>query len=539
MKTTDDLTSQDAAAPDTDASPPRTSRRRLLPVHLAVLSAAAGAIHLAVASEHLQFWWLHGAFFLAVGLAQVGWAGMVLVAPRRWLFQGAVAGNAIVVVAWVVSRTAGVPIGPGAGIAEPVGVADSLATAFEVAIVAGAVVWLRRGAREHPPAASLLPLAVFAGAVVALASWGIVDNSAGGGGHAHAAGVGAPGGGGHHGSAGPIAADDPLLLDIQAAIDTGGTTAGLDLLERRAAADSAVQALSHQYVHALGRYVYLTAPSPARAFGSCDGRFEAGCYHGVLQGYFEDNPDFTGQDLDGLCAELGADALELKFQCLHGLGHGLTLFFDHTLLRPLRYCDFLSVGWDRKSCYGGVFMENVLWGQTIRGGQTGSPGESAIAEDLQYPCNAVVDKYRPDCWLLQTSTILDVLAWDFRAAFQECGRAPDPYVPICYQSMGRDISGYTLAEPVRSAELCRLGDAEWMGECFAGAARQLVYADAQTTDAFELCNRAPSAVQATCRTAVAQMANFFWRADPARLRAECARAGDPRRVAECEQAAGV
>ena len=51
----------------------------------------------------------------------------------------------------------------------------------------------------------------------------------------------------------------------------------------------------------------------------------------------------------------------LRFQCLHGLGHGLTANAEHDIFRALRLCDALEGDWDRGSCYSGVFMENIIF----------------------------------------------------------------------------------------------------------------------------------------------------------------------------------
>jgi hypothetical protein len=63
---------------------------------------------------------------------------MVMLRPsgRVWL-AGAV-GNALVIVVWILSRTVGLPWGPEAGQAEPVGFVDALSTAYEALLVAGA-----------------------------------------------------------------------------------------------------------------------------------------------------------------------------------------------------------------------------------------------------------------------------------------------------------------------------------------------------------------------------------------------------------------
>ena len=77
-------------------------------------------------------------------------------APRWWLAVGAV-GNLVVVITWVVSRTAGLPVGEYAGITLPAGFPDGLATALEVVIVAGAAALMVRGDGPARSLARTLP----------------------------------------------------------------------------------------------------------------------------------------------------------------------------------------------------------------------------------------------------------------------------------------------------------------------------------------------------------------------------------------------
>ena len=97
---------------------------------LASLSAGAAAIHFAVIFEHFADYALYGAFFLVIAWAQMIWAAVVLWRPSRlWLWLGA-AGNALVVVVYVASRTAGLPIGPDVGNPEPAGGLDVVSVAW-------------------------------------------------------------------------------------------------------------------------------------------------------------------------------------------------------------------------------------------------------------------------------------------------------------------------------------------------------------------------------------------------------------------------
>ena len=124
----------------------RTGRASIEPgtAALVTLSAAAGMIHLSVASDHFGEYFLFGLFFVVVGIAQVTWAALVaIIGPVHRLLVLSL-GNAFVVVLWIASRTTGVPLGPDSGQPEPVGYADVVTTVFEVALVLLAVALLSR-----------------------------------------------------------------------------------------------------------------------------------------------------------------------------------------------------------------------------------------------------------------------------------------------------------------------------------------------------------------------------------------------------------
>jgi hypothetical protein len=123
---------------------PDKNRARVLSA-IALASLAAGAINIAAAATVGRGNSQNLAFFSVVAAAQLVWGVVSMAeAPRWWLALGA-AGNLVVVVTWVVSRTAGLPVGGYAGIRLPVGFPDGLATALEVVIVAGAAALMVRG----------------------------------------------------------------------------------------------------------------------------------------------------------------------------------------------------------------------------------------------------------------------------------------------------------------------------------------------------------------------------------------------------------
>ncbi len=220
----------------------------------------------------------------------------------------------------------------------------------------------------------------------------------------------------------------------------------------------------------------------------------------------------------------------MKFQCVHGLGHGLTMHFSHDLLTSLTYCDALPTGWDRESCYGGAFMENVIWYQTgphpeehddhhAHGGHA-SPAKLLDPNDPHYPCNAVGQPYQRSCYMMQTSAMLTFNGYDFAATFKECEKAPADLVITCVRSLGRDVSGYTLTNAERVRTLCLLGSPKMAGHCYYGAAKDFGFTHASPQRSIALCRIVDGPYKAECYTAVKEFLVDF-HADQSKRDLEC------------------
>ena len=98
---------------------------------LAALSVGAAAIHFAVVFEHFAEYTLYGVFFLVISWAQLIWPAVLLWRPSRlWLSLG-LAGNAIIIVVYVLSRTVGLPFGPDLHSPESVGALDVVSCVLE------------------------------------------------------------------------------------------------------------------------------------------------------------------------------------------------------------------------------------------------------------------------------------------------------------------------------------------------------------------------------------------------------------------------
>ncbi|WP_157557741.1 hypothetical protein [Intrasporangium oryzae] len=99
---------------------------------LALTLVGSALIHVLVMPEHLYEWVAAGLFFIALAAAQLAAAGLVMLRPGRVVLLLVIAGSAATLLLWAWTRLWGLPIGPGAGVPEPVGVPDVCAGLLEL-----------------------------------------------------------------------------------------------------------------------------------------------------------------------------------------------------------------------------------------------------------------------------------------------------------------------------------------------------------------------------------------------------------------------
>jgi cytochrome c553 len=262
----------------------------------------------------------------------------------------------------------------------------------------------------------------------------------------------------------------------------------------------------HQIAHSIGHAGYAHFhDNAAQALAHGSMTCWSGYYHGVVERAFSGVPRSKVASLARkMCtgSEINKTYF-LLYQCVHGLGHGLMIYSLNDLPYSLRVCDHLATAWDQSSCTGGVFMQNFL------------PGPMQIAptkwirkKDLLYPCDEVAGRDKLYCYLMVTSRILPVVRYDFRKAAAWCRKAETGWVATCFQSFGRDASGYSVQKPVKIVQLCRLaGSME--RECIYGGSRDLTANDAGPTRAIRMCLLAPAATRSYCFNGIGTILGGF------------------------------
>jgi hypothetical protein len=232
----------------------------------------------------------------------------------------------------------------------------------------------------------------------------------------------------------------------------------------------------HQLVHVIGRAAGAHFGDAARAFDQGDDFCSSGYYHGVMEAVIgKIGFQQIRSQLNTICASVSADRKYslYHYNCVHGLGHGVMAVSSGELFEALGLCDTLADLWERQSCFSGVFMENIV--------SEGNPDHAHHKtylkdDDLMYPCNAVEHQYKQQCFLMQTSHALQATGNDFDRVFTLCDAVDDEFRPTCYQSLGRDASGNTISDGIRTRDICMKGrDFAARSNCIIGAVKDFIY----------------------------------------------------------------
>jgi hypothetical protein len=267
--------------------------------------------------------------------------------------------------------------------------------------------------------------------------------------------------------------------------------------------DPAVHANCHQLAHVIGRTEADIVNNVDTAYTQGDNFCWSGYYHGVMESIVSKvGVNNLPKDLPSICAPIAAQKPYsfYSFNCFHGLGHGIMDVTSSNLFASLEMCDLLTTSWDQQSCYGGVFMENEM--------DEVNPDHHTVylkAGQPMYPCTAVADKYKQQCYLMQTSHALRSADENFSTVFAECSNIEQTYVDFCYQSLGRDASGNSNSSVGPTVSNCMLGQTDDAKEnCVVGAVKDFISYYHSDTQANNLCEALPSNIQPICQSTKTQ-----------------------------------
>ena len=311
-----------------------------------------------------------------------------------------------------------------------------------------------------------------------------------------------------------------------------GPTKALATVQTDSTTIPGVRADCHQIVHAVGHAAlayYHDNAGEALAHGAMT--CNSGYYHGVIELSIAGLPRSKIVPIvRKLCANTSiANNTFLLYQCVHGLGHGLMIYSGDDLPYSLKVCDRLTTSFDQVACTGGVFMQNLATGMIS--------SRYVKPHDPIYPCTIVSQKHKYYCYLQVTERILQVVGYNWTKVADWCRRSERGWVATCFQSMGRDASGFTVYRPEKTLSICaRAGD--MAGECIYGAARDYGNNYAGGKEAAALCRQSDTRFQARCYEGIGTILGALHTYEQGR-RAACAAVTPKRYERDCLHGAAV
>ncbi len=536
-----------------DEPTPGKDRLKLLIQLVPGFVLVAGLLHIALVEAHMAHARGAGLFFLTIGILQVLWAFAYMRSPTATMrVLGLTTLTLAPIALYIITRIWRAPWADGPEAVDILGLATQV---MQAGAVAGLVLEWHRDTRAEMPftitneqvrvlaAGLLLGIAGYSGAIIAEnvtwlgsaeAAHGHDDGHDDGHGD-HGAGFGTRGTSlvGTVGYYGPK--DGAGILAHCAAIGEGHQDCWTEILKDRLLAYGSVDAFdtlvdimalnadanrdSHAIAHGLGRFAYQAyGYDITLTLGECSYEVFQGCLHGALQ-YFFDDVAAKGGKVDQATIRSTCAASKSDFEiyaCLHGVGHGVMLFTNYKLHESLDMCAMLEGWFAQHSCYGGVYMENIVGyadslnpthagGHQGHGGHTEPPTFWVDPEVPAYPCNVVKDVYKDPCWRMQTSLILRFNGGDFVAGAKACEES-GAYRLACYNSLGRDAAPYTGRDPYRMSQHCSYGQEDAQKACVEGFTAGEVLQENDPDAGLALCAKLPAKHQEACYRETGQQA---------------------------------
>ncbi len=282
----------------------------------------------------------------------------------------------------------------------------------------------------------------------------------------------------------------------QKIVETSGIDVAFFDLKKRYQTDNFVVVQCHPLTHIIGRSAAALYPKVSEAYQHGDSFCWSGYYHGILEGVIK----HIGQEnlpaqINSICADIpGKETYNFNYyNCVHGLGHGIMELGGDDVFTSLSTCDNLTGAWEKQSCYSGVFMENIIVFE-----RDGSAPDLKPLDPI-YPCTAVGEPYKFQCYLGQTSFVLSQNGGDFKKIFAVCASIDGTYRDICGQSIGRDGANYAGHDAEKTRATCDITSEERDSlNCVIGAVKEIISYYHAITQADAYCNILSESEKQTC-----------------------------------------
>ena len=251
----------------------------------------------------------------------------------------------------------------------------------------------------------------------------------------------------------------------------------------------------HKNAHHVGNFVYGYLGNVTDAIELTDPTACGGAtIHGIVENYLDSqvllyNVDPAQVDLS-ICPDSLKSPTINRWECIHGLGHGLANIYGYDISNATRVCQSFE-DWEQITCAKGLFMENV--NRFIQFEDT-----DFDKNNLTYPCNKINDTMAGPCYHYQTRFINYVLK-DPEKTIDFCKSVEDKFSKYCFRGIGNLYASLVVSDINKIDLLCNTKNIpyEKLTYCYQGVA--MTFADNRSIpEALIVCQSIPEEFQNDC-----------------------------------------
>lgn len=287
-----------------------------------------------------------------------------------------------------------------------------------------------------------------------------------------------------------------LLLDNQALY---GPRDGLHALRVAIRGNDVLSAECHTIAHALGHAAYEQYGSFETAMQYQDEVCNSGYIHGIIEEYFYTQENIHDV-LSSICGNVIGTAF-LRWQCFHGVGHGVMYYTDNELPESLALCESLPDTSAIMSCVNGALMENFT--------AVGEHVSAYLSEvNPAFPCATLANDYQSDCYFYAPTYYLALHPQQYDEALAWCGTLTPPFTTICVMGVGSQAMKEHMNTPRLVADMCHRSPL-FSYACIEGLSGMLTFFLGSPDQAREVCDQLDHVDATVCRAITADRAAMF------------------------------
>jgi hypothetical protein len=244
--------------------------------------------------------------------------------------------------------------------------------------------------------------------------------------------------------------------------------------------DPKVLASCHEMLHEMGIISYRKYKDFGKAVSYKDEICVSGYIHGVIEAYFSSTTDLY-KAMKSLCTNYRNGSYE-RWECFHGLGHGLMYYSTNNLPFSLQKCGIVSNETDKGACEDGVYMENFNTDATYH------PSKFVSSTDPFFSCRTYPQN-QPSCYFNAPIYFLNNRGNDYDGLFHWCDVTPSQFILNCYTGAGAQIVRRNFNNPQMVEKLCMQLPTDKKLACLRGIPSWYIGHYASLSPAQKMCTK--------------------------------------------------